>query len=185
MNRLFQSLGATALALSFAVTPMMSASAQTMRLPAPDSGIRNGATFQLVDSRHERRKARRHMRHERREARRERRHFRRHVRREIRHERREARHERRAIRRFVRRNGWAYYNGYRGYHHHHHGYRYYNGWWFPPAAFLGATVIVTTPRTYSSAHVQWCYDHYRSYRASDNTYQPYHGPRRQCYSPYS
>jgi len=37
---------------------------------------------------------------------------------------------------------------------------------------------------YSSAHVQWCYGRYRSYRASDNTYQPYNGPRRQCRSPY-
>lgn len=36
-----------------------------------------------------------------------------------------------------------------------------------------------------SAHVAWCYDRYRSYRAWDNTYQPYHGPRRQCWSPYS
>ncbi len=36
----------------------------------------------------------------------------------------------------------------------------------------------------SNAHVRWCYAHYRSYRASDNTFQPYHGPRRQCRSPY-
>jgi hypothetical protein len=36
-----------------------------------------------------------------------------------------------------------------------------------------------------SAHVQWCYDRYRSYRAWDNTFQPYNGPRRQCWSPYS
>jgi len=36
-----------------------------------------------------------------------------------------------------------------------------------------------------SAHVSWCYDRYRSYRAWDNTFQPYHGPRRQCWSPYS
>ncbi|OQM77408.1 BA14K family protein [Manganibacter manganicus] len=35
-----------------------------------------------------------------------------------------------------------------------------------------------------SAHVRWCYAHYRSYRAYDNTFQPYHGPRRQCRSPY-
>lgn len=34
------------------------------------------------------------------------------------------------------------------------------------------------------AHVNWCYDRYRSYRASDNTFQPYNGPRRQCRSPY-
>jgi hypothetical protein len=35
-----------------------------------------------------------------------------------------------------------------------------------------------------SAHVRWCYNRYRSYRASDNTFQPYHGPRQPCYSPY-
>ena len=33
-------------------------------------------------------------------------------------------------------------------------------------------------------HLDWCYDRYRSYRARDNTYQPYEGPRRQCRSPY-
>jgi hypothetical protein len=43
-----------------------------------------------------------------------------------------------------------------------------------------------TYRTYrgGSAHVQWCYNRYRSYRAWDNTFQPYNGPRRQCFSPY-
>jgi hypothetical protein len=35
-----------------------------------------------------------------------------------------------------------------------------------------------------SAHVRWCYNRYRSYRAWDNTFQPYNGPRRQCLSPY-
>lgn len=35
-----------------------------------------------------------------------------------------------------------------------------------------------------NAHVRWCYNRYRSYRASDNTFQPYNGPRRQCRSPY-
>lgn len=44
-----------------------------------------------------------------------------------------------------------------------------------------------TPRRYvgGDAHVNWCYSRYRSYRAYDNTFQPYGGPRRQCYSPYS
>ncbi|RWC55482.1 BA14K family protein [Mesorhizobium sp.] len=37
----------------------------------------------------------------------------------------------------------------------------------------------------SNAHVQWCYNRYRSYRAWDNTFQPYGGPRQQCWSPYS
>src|SRR3712207_6959976 len=35
------------------------------------------------------------------------------------------------------------------------------------------------------AHVDWCYSRYRSYRAYDNSFQPYHGPRQICYSPYS
>lgn len=37
---------------------------------------------------------------------------------------------------------------------------------------------------YGNAHVNWCYNRYRSYRAYDNTFQPYYGPRRQCVSPY-
>ncbi|MFB9951104.1 BA14K family protein [Rhizobium puerariae] len=35
-----------------------------------------------------------------------------------------------------------------------------------------------------NTHVNWCYSRYRSYRAYDNTFQPYYGPRRQCISPY-
>ena len=35
-----------------------------------------------------------------------------------------------------------------------------------------------------AAHVRWCHNRYRSYRAWDNSFQPYHGPRRQCRSPY-
>jgi hypothetical protein len=42
------------------------------------------------------------------------------------------------------------------------------------------------PRRYvgGNSHVNWCYQRYRSYRAYDNTFQPYNGPRQQCYSPY-
>ncbi|MCY6379999.1 BA14K family protein [Hoeflea prorocentri] len=41
------------------------------------------------------------------------------------------------------------------------------------------------PRYYGSrAHVNYCFRKYRSYRISDNTFQPYHGPRRPCRSPY-
>ncbi|WP_159586540.1 BA14K family protein [Chelativorans xinjiangense] len=36
----------------------------------------------------------------------------------------------------------------------------------------------------TSAHVQWCYSRYRSYREWDNSFQPYNGPRRACVSPY-
>ncbi|MCV0397008.1 MAG: BA14K family protein [Rhizobiaceae bacterium] len=37
---------------------------------------------------------------------------------------------------------------------------------------------------FSPAHYRWCEARYRSYRTWDNSWQPYHGPRRQCISPY-
>lgn len=92
--------------------------------------------------------------------------------------------------RFERRGDRAYYRGHRGYRDYRRGYRSHNGWWFPPAAFITGAIIggaLNNQRAIrgSSAHVQWCHDRWRSYRASDNTYQPYNGPRRQCVSPYS
>jgi len=36
----------------------------------------------------------------------------------------------------------------------------------------------------SQNHVNWCHNRWRSYRVSDNSYQPYNGPRRVCASPY-
>ena len=39
---------------------------------------------------------------------------------------------------------------------------------------------MTLPRE----HVQWCMSRYNSYRVDDGTYQPYHGKRRLCVSPY-
>ena len=39
-------------------------------------------------------------------------------------------------------------------------------------------------RGYSSRHHAWCEGRYRSYSRSSGTYQPYHGPRRRCNSPY-
>lgn len=70
-------------------------------------------------------------------------------------------------------------------HRRHHRRNYY----VQPRFYYGAPAYrYVQPRRYyraGSAHVAWCYDRYRSYRAWDNTYQPYHGPRRQCWSPYS
>lgn len=40
------------------------------------------------------------------------------------------------------------------------------------------------PKTLSREHVQWCISRYNSYRADDDTYQPYTGKRRHCVSPY-
>nr|WP_245412371.1 BA14K family protein [Notoacmeibacter ruber] len=105
------------------------------------------------------------------------------------------RHHRRG---FYRYNRGYYYNGHRGYRHRpgRH-YRRYNDFWFPLAAFGIGAAITSQPRViyrdaprrhyrsgYSRAHYRWCDNRYRSYRASDNTFQPYNGPRRQCYSPY-
>ncbi len=82
------------------------------------------------------------------------------------------------------------YNGHRGYRYYRPGYRYYNDAWFPLAAFgtgliIGNAISQPAPvyRT-GSSHAEWCFNRYRSYRAYDNTYQPYGGPRRQCISPY-
>lgn len=33
-------------------------------------------------------------------------------------------------------------------------------------------------------HAEWCAQRYNSYRVSDDSYQPYNGPRRSCESPY-
>ena len=80
----------------------------------------------------------------------------------------------------------------RDFRHHRH---FRDDDFFFPGAFLAGAVIgsslydegpiytYATP-AYGSAHVQWCYDRYRSYRAYDNTFQPYGGPREQCYSPF-
>ena len=86
---------------------------------------------------------------------------------------------------------YNYWRGHRGYRYYRHGYREYNGWWYPLAAFTAGALIgnvLSEPRAvYSggSAHERWCYNRYRSYRAYDNTFQPYNGPRQQCWSPYS
>ena len=91
-------------------------------------------------------------------------------------------------RRYIRRHwrGHRHWGGrryYRHRHHHHHS----NAW--VPFAILGMGAViggaVARDRAYSgSPHVRWCANRYRSYRAYDNTFQPYNGPRRQCHSPY-
>ena len=99
----------------------------------------------------------------------------------------------------------GYYGGYRGHRERRDGYRYHNGYWFPLAAFATGAIVggalsqpreVYRPRPVyreyrpvvrggmSQSHVNWCYGRYRSYDAYSNTFQPYNGPRRTCYSPY-
>lgn len=89
---------------------------------------------------------------------------------------------------YYRRDGYSYYRGHRGYRYYRPGYREYNGYWYPLAAFTAGAIIggaiAQPPVRYGGSHVEWCANRYRSYRAYDNTYQPYGGPRQQCVSPY-
>lgn len=101
---------------------------------------------------------------------------------------------------FQHRGNDYYYRGHRGYRTPRPGYRLYNGYYFPPQAFVGAIINgigreiqrdQRQDRRYDrgdsrqwARHVEYCYDRYRSYRESDNTFQPYHGPRQECRSPY-
>ncbi len=81
------------------------------------------------------------------------------------------------------RNHYRSWRGHRGYSYYRPGYRRYNGWWYPAAAFTTGVIIGTTVYRGGNNHVRWCRNHYVSYRVSDNTYQPYNGPRRVCVSP--
>lgn len=87
---------------------------------------------------------------------------------------------------------YGYYHGHRGYRERRAGWRYYNGYYFPPAAFVDRRTVRSIERAerrynrrMDRAHVDWCYDRYRSYRESDNTYVPRRGVRAECISPYS
>ena len=60
--------------------------------------------------------------------------------------------------------------------------RYYRP--YAPQAYYYALPPRRVYRSGANSHVAWCYDRYRSYRAYDNTYQPFNGPRRECISPY-
>jgi hypothetical protein len=75
-------------------------------------------------------------------------------------------------------------------HRHHHGHAGAIIGGLAAGAIIGGALAqprYVRPHRYAgaSSHTQWCYGRYRSYRAFDNTYQPYGGPRRQCYSPYN
>lgn len=70
---------------------------------------------------------------------------------------------------------------------------YYGPGYYEPDYYYGPTYYrprYYAPRAYrqvyygGSAHTRWCYARYRSYRAYDDTFQPYYGPRQPCVSPY-
>ncbi|MBB4122186.1 BA14K family protein [Martelella radicis] len=100
-------------------------------------------------------------------------------------------------RRYYNNGGWGY-NGGRGYRPPPPGYYYDdNDDAWVPLAILGAGALIIggavaanqsrqPQQTYglNPKHYDWCESRYRSYRPSDNTFQPYNGPRKQCLSPY-
>ncbi|MCV9997846.1 BA14K family protein [Pararhizobium sp. YC-54] len=103
---------------------------------------------------------------------------------------------RRYIRRHYRdRSYYSHRRHYRDYGHRRY-YRDYDDNFGAALGGLAAGAIIggllAQPRYYggqryyrsSGSHADWCYARYRSYRAYDNTYQPYYGRRRQCVSPY-
>jgi len=48
-----------------------------------------------------------------------------------------------------------------------------------------ASVVLTSNYQSDTEVAAWCAERYRSYRAWDNTYQPYRGARRQCEPPFT
>lgn len=95
-----------------------------------------------------------------------------------------------------RRDGnWGQHRYYSHRRHRHHGHRHhYRGYGGADIAAGIAGVIIGSAiananrpvyRGGGNAHVNWCYNHYKSYRAYDDTFQPYSGPRKRCDSPYN
>ena len=200
MNKFLSGLMAMAIAASFAIASVIPLNATPMPAPSVPSAsqdVQQVRTYRRANRtayRVDRRYARRDYRANRRDYRVDRRYDRRDYRRDRRYDRRDYRVDRRYAR-----QGYRTWRGYRGYPHYRNGYREYNGWWYPLAAFTTGAVIgnAINDGYYNNGYydngsygvgksydTQWCYNRYRSYRAYDNTYQPYNGPRRQCYSPY-
>ncbi|MBO9123658.1 MULTISPECIES: BA14K family protein [unclassified Rhizobium] len=85
---------------------------------------------------------------------------------------------------YDRRYDRRYYNhDYDRYHRHNDAGLIIGG--LAAGALIGGLIASQprAPRYVGNDHVSWCYNRYRSYRASDNTYQPNYGPRRQCAGP--
>ena len=55
---------------------------------------------------------------------------------------------------------------------------------YPLPIYKARERVAPAYRVRASAHAEWCAARYRSYDVRTDTYQPYHGPRRVCWSPY-
>ena len=79
--------------------------------------------------------------------------------------------------------GPRYYPRYRYYRPRYYAPRYKVRRIYRPRPIYRARPVVRR-RGFSAAHYGFCSSRYRSYRVSDNTFQPNRGPRRQCRSRY-
>ncbi|MEQ1955337.1 BA14K family protein [Mesorhizobium sp. CN2-181] len=196
MNKLLSGVCATTLAFAVTATGMAPAFAAPRAMPESPATDGNGvikvqsSSDDVIKLRRDRREAQRERREDRREASRERQRDWREARQERREDWREARQDRREARRDDRQ---GYYRGYRGYRDYRPGYKRHGDYWYPAAAFLAGGLITgaianSQPREVivqrGGSHEEWCANRYRSYRAYDNSFQPYNGPRQQCVSPY-
>ncbi|EJF87130.1 BA14K family protein [Bartonella rattimassiliensis] len=99
-------------------------------------------------------------------------------------------------------------NGFKGYHNYRRGYiKYKDNWWYPETAFVASPhlsakdaslkVVSDAKRTFLTSyseklekkepwmlkqHIESCRARYRSYNKNDNSFQPFHGARKQCLS---
>jgi hypothetical protein len=80
-----------------------------------------------------------------------------------------------------------------GYRVHRPGYVYHNGLWISPRSMRAGVIldrpiqrrhVVQYAGDINPRHYSWCAERFRSYHWRSNSFQPYHGPRQQCYSPY-
>jgi hypothetical protein len=194
MNKLMSGVGATGLALAVTVTGMAPVYAAPFVAPQPT--VPSTGVIKVQDDNDDviRLRQRRgeqfgRQRSDENDARRDRRQDRMEARQERREDWREARRD---YRRDDDDRG-GYYRGYRGYRDYRPGYKRYGDYWYPAAAFVAGALITgaianSQPREViverGGSHEEWCANRYRSYRAYDNTFQPYNGPRQQCISPY-
>lgn len=88
-----------------------------------------------------------------------------------------------SYRRHWDRNGWSNQRHYRQHYRPAPSFRLYVEPRVVPRYVQPQPTYRPTYRM-SNSHVAWCQSRYRSYRAWDNSWQPYNGPRRLCVSPY-
>lgn len=89
-------------------------------------------------------------------------------------------HRRRVDRDRHRYRHWPRYR-YRthAYPHYYGGWWYATPWWQGPSFSFGLGVPA-----YGNAHVQWCFNRFRSYDARTDSFLGYDGLRHRCRSPY-